>query len=119
MSAMNTGHDGSLSTGHGNNAEDMISRLETMVLMGMEIPMAAIDKQIASALDIFIHLGRLRDKSRKVLEITEVIGYENGEIKLNPIYKYQDMEVKGGTYGRWEKIGNLKHKEKLFHAGQM
>lgn len=119
LSAMNTGHDGSLSTGHANSARDMISRLESMVLMGMEIPMVAIDKQIASALDIFVHLGRLRDKSRKVLEITEVLGYENGEIKLNPIYKYQDVKEKGGTYGRWEKIGNLKQKEKLFHAGVM
>lgn len=119
LSAMNTGHDGSLSTGHANNAKDMLSRLETMVLMGMEIPMAAIDKQIASALDIFVHLGRLRDKSRKVLEITEVLGYENGEIKLNSIYKYQGMEEKGGTYGRWEKTGSLQRKEKLLNAGQM
>ena len=66
---MNTGHDGSLSTGHGNSPKDMISRLETMVLMGMEIPMEAVQRQIASGIDIIIHLGRMRDKSRKVLEM--------------------------------------------------
>ena len=116
LSAMNTGHDGSLSTGHANNAKDMISRLETMVLMGMDMPMAAIEKQIASALDIFVHLGRLRDKSRKVLEITEVLGYEDGEIKLNTLYKYEGTE---GRDGRWDKSGDLKHIEKLMKAGLM
>lgn len=116
LSAMNTGHDGSLSTGHANNAQDMISRLETMVLMGMDMPMVAIDKQIASAIDIFIHLGRLKDKSRKVLEITEVLGYENGEIKLNPLYRYKHAE---GSDGRWEQTGEIKHKEKLISADLM
>ena len=72
---MNTGHDGSLSTGHANSPKDMLSRLETMVLMGMELPLPAIQRQIASALDLIVHLGRLRDKSRKVLEVTEVLGY--------------------------------------------
>lgn len=121
LSAMNTGHDGSLSTGHGNSARDMISRLETMVLMGMDIPMAAIEKQIASAIDIFVHLGRLRDKSRKVLEITEVLGYEKGEIKLNSLYRYE--EKKGsemeGMYGTWSKKGELKNTEKLINTGLM
>lgn len=121
LSAMNTGHDGSLSTGHGNSARDMISRLETMVLMGMDIPMAAIEKQIASAIDIFVHLGRLRDKSRKVLEITEVLGYEKGEIKLNCLYRFE--EKKGsemeGMYGTWNKKGELKNTEKLKNTGLM
>lgn len=121
LSAMNTGHDGSLSTGHGNSARDMISRLETMVLMGMDIPMAAIEKQIASAIDIFVHLGRLRDKSRKVLEITEVLGYEKGEIKLNSLYQFE--EKKGsemeGMYGTWNKKGELKNTEKLKNTGLM
>lgn len=121
LSAMNTGHDGSLSTGHGNSARDMISRLETMVLMGMDIPMAAIEKQIASAIDIFVHLGRLRDKSRKVLEITEVLGYEKGEIKLNSLYRFE--EKKGsemeGIYGTWNKKGELKNTEKLKNTGLM
>lgn len=121
LSAMNTGHDGSLSTGHGNSAKDMISRLETMVLMGMDIPIAAIEKQIASAIDIFIHLGRMKDKSRKVLEITEVLGYEKGEIKLNSLYKYQ--ERKGGELGEicgtWNRSGELKHVQKMKDAGLM
>ena len=109
LSAMNTGHDGSLSTGHGNSARDMISRLETMVLMGMDIPMAAIEKQIASAIDIFVHLGRMRDKSRKVLEITEVLDYEKGEIKFNSLYRYEENKtVKGGLCGTWRKTGELK-----------
>lgn len=90
LQAMNTGHDGSLSTGHANSSKDILSRLETMVLTGAEIPLDAIRQQIASALDIIIHLSRMRDRSRKVLEITEVIGYEKGEIKLNPLYQFQD-----------------------------
>lgn len=117
LSAMNTGHDGSLSTGHANSAKDMLSRLETMVLMGMDIPIAAIEKQIASAIDIFVHLGRLRDKSRKVLEIAEVLGYEEGEIKLNTIYRYVEQEKKGGEQGTWEKLSHLTHQEKLKNAG--
>lgn len=88
LQAMNTGHDGSLSTGHSNSAADMLSRLETMVLMGMDLPIAAIRQQIASAVDIIIHLGRLRDKSRKVLEITEVCGYEERGIRLRPLFVY-------------------------------
>lgn len=119
LSAMNTGHDGSLSTGHGNSSKDMISRLETMVLMGMDIPMAAIEKQIASAIDIFVHLGRLRDKSRKVLEIAEVLGYVNGEIQLNSIYQYKETEDSEGgkVCGEWKRKGELVNKEKLMNAG--
>lgn len=121
LSAMNTGHDGSLSTGHGNSARDMISRLETMVLMGMDIPMAAIEKQIASAIDIFVHLGRLRDKSRKVLEITEVLGYEKGEIKLNSLYRFEEKKSSEmeGKHGAWSKKGELQNTEKLINAGLM
>ncbi|MDE6314530.1 MAG: CpaF family protein [Lachnospiraceae bacterium] len=117
LSAMNTGHDGSLSTGHANSAQDMLSRLETMVLMGMDIPMAAIEKQIASAIDIFVHLGRLKDKSRKVLEISEVLGYEQGEIRLNPIYRFVEEDKKEGKLGTWKKLDNLNHQEKLRSAG--
>ena len=113
LSAMNTGHDGSLSTGHANSSIDMLSRLETMVLMGMDIPVAAIEKQIASAIDIFVHLGRLQDKSRKVLEISEVKGYENGQIVLHPIYQYVEKEGKGEKNVTWERVGELIHQDKL------
>ncbi len=93
LQAMNTGHDGSLSTGHANSTKDMLSRLETMVLQGAEgLPLEAVRQQIASALDIIIHLSRLRDKSRKTMEITEVCGYEDGEIRLNPLYKFEEDE---------------------------
>jgi len=88
LQAMNTGHDGSLSTGHANSTKDMLSRLETMVLSGAEMPLEAIRQQIASAIDIIIHLGRLRDKSRRTLEITEVVEYKNGQIVLNPLYEF-------------------------------
>ncbi len=93
LQAMNTGHDGSLSTGHANSTEDMLSRLETMVLQGAAgLPLEAIRQQIASAVDIIIHLSRLRDKSRKTMEITEIVGYENGQIILNPLYKFVEDE---------------------------
>jgi len=93
LQAMNTGHDGSLSTGHANSTKDMLSRLETMVLQGAEgLPIEAIRQQIASAVDVIIHLSRLRDKSRKTMEITEVIGYENGEIQLNPLFVFKEDE---------------------------
>ncbi len=93
LQAMNTGHDGSLSTGHANSTEDMLSRLETMVLQGAAgLPLDAIRQQIASAVDIIIHLSRLRDKSRKTIEITEVVGYENGRIVLNPLYVFEEDE---------------------------
>lgn len=93
LQAMNTGHDGSLSTGHANSTEDMLSRLETMVLQGAAgLPLEAIRQQIASAVDIIIHLSRLRDKSRKTMEICEVVGYENGQIILNPLYVFEEDE---------------------------
>ena len=91
LQAMNTGHDGSLSTGHANSSYDMLSRLETMVLRGASgLPLEAVRQQIASALDIIIHLSRLRDHSRKVMEIVEVVGYENGQYKLNQLYKFEE-----------------------------
>lgn len=93
LQAMNTGHDGSLSTGHANSANDMLSRLETMVLSGEAgLPLEAIRQQVASAVDIIIHLSRLRDSSRKTMEITEVVGLENGRIILNPLYKFEEDE---------------------------
>lgn len=92
LQAMNTGHDGSLSTGHGNSVPDMLDRLETMMLMGMDIPLAAVRKQVASAIDIMVHLGRLRDGSRKVLEISEVVGMNEGDIELNPLYVFKEDE---------------------------
>lgn len=93
LQAMNTGHDGSLSTGHANSTKDMLSRLETMVLMGAEgLPLEAIRQQIASAVDIIIHLSRLRDHSRKTMEITEVVGLKDGEIELNPLYVFEETK---------------------------
>lgn len=119
LMAMNTGHDGSLSTGHANTAKDMLSRLETMVLMGMELPLPAIRKQIASAIDVIIHLGRLRDHSRKVLDIEEVIGYADGEVVLSPLYTFvEDGEDEAGrVIGTLTKMEDLKHTEKLAVAG--
>lgn len=94
LQAMNTGHDGSLSTGHANSAKDMLSRLETMVLQGASaLPLDAVRQQISSALDLIIHLSRLRDHSRKVVEIVEVLGYENGQIQLNTLYKFEEDEL--------------------------
>ena len=93
LQAMNTGHDGSLSTGHANSTRDMLSRLETMVLQGSEgLPLQAVRQQIASAVDIIIHLSRLRDHSRRTMEISEITGYENGEIQLNPLYVFEEDE---------------------------
>lgn len=93
LQAMNTGHDGSLSTGHANSTEDMLSRLETMVLQGAAgLPLQAIEQQISSALDIIIHLSRLRDHSRKTMQITEVLGYHDGQIELNPLYVFEEDE---------------------------
>lgn len=126
ISAMNTGHDGSLSTGHGNSPKDMLSRLETMVLMGADIPLPAVRSQIAAAIDILIHLGRLRDKSRRVLSIMEVAGYENGEIRLNPLYRFEEdyenvdskkEDNKKRVQGRLNKVGDLQNTEKLKAAG--
>nr|WP_295285103.1 ATPase, T2SS/T4P/T4SS family [uncultured Blautia sp.] len=110
LQALNTGHDGSLSTAHANSAEDMLSRLETMTLMGVDLPLEAIRRQIASGVDILIHLGRMRDKSRKVLEITEVCGYEDHEIKTRTLYRWQ--EGKGLV-----QMASLLNREKLVRAG--
>ena len=113
LQANNTGHDGSLSTGHANSTRDMIARLETMVLMaGMELPVSAIRQQIASGIDLFVHLGRLQDGSRKVLEIAEVTGFENGEVMLQTLYEYVGKE---GML--WEKRNELQHTRKLVMAG--
>lgn len=118
LQALNTGHDGSLSTGHANSARDMLSRLETMVLMGMDLPLAAVRRQIASGVDIIVHLGRLRDKSRRVLEIEEVTGYENGEITLRSLYQFTEIgEVEGMIQGELQSIQPLLHTEKLMRAG--
>ncbi|MCQ2508062.1 MAG: Flp pilus assembly complex ATPase component TadA [Dorea sp.] len=118
LQAFNTGHDGSLSTGHANSPEDMLSRLETMVLMGMELPLAAIQRQIASGVDIIVHLGRLRDKSRKVLEITEVLGYEDGMIRMQTLMKFVEKEVKNGRIiGSFQMVHELSRCEKLLAAG--
>ncbi len=118
LQAFNTGHDGSCSTGHSNSCKDMLSRLETMVLMGAEIPLPAIRQQIASGIDIIVQLGRLRDKSRKLLEIAEVDGIENNEIKLNCLYRFKEISETGGRIvGQWEKVGKLIHTEKLLASG--
>lgn len=118
LQALNTGHAGSLSTGHGNSPRDMLSRLETMALMGADLPLPAVRSQIASAIDILIHLGRLRDKSRKVLEIVEVGDYEEGEIQLNPLFRFEEEPGKGKTVcGRLKKIGTLQATGKLLSAG--
>ena len=119
LQAMNTGHDGSLSTGHANSAQDMMTRLETMVLMGVELPLAAIRGQIASAIDIVIHLGRLRDRSRKVLSIQEVTGLdEKGNVTLSVLYQFQETGVVDGKItGKLEAVHSLKNCEKLKSAG--
>ena len=110
IKALNTGHEGSLSTAHANSSRDMLSRLETMTLMGVDLPLEAIRRQIASGVDILVHLGRMRDKSRKVLEITEVCGFENGEILIQPLYRWQEGE---GLI----QVSSLVHREKLERAG--
>ena len=118
LQAMNTGHDGSLSTGHANSCKDMLVRLETMVLMGMELPLSAIRSQIASGIDILVHLGRLRDKSRKVLSITEILGYREGEILLNDIYCFTEQtKSECRVQGSLAHVGMLKNTEKLERTG--
>ena len=120
LQAMQTGHDGSLSTGHANNPEDMLLRLETMVLMGMDIPVAAIRAQIASAIDIIVHLGRLRDKSRRVLSISEVKGITDGNIVLNKIFEFEEdgIDEQNKIIGRLKLSGNVfTNTQKLKMAG--
>lgn len=109
LQAMNTGHDGSLSTGHGNSISDMLDRLETMVLLGTDIPLMAARKQIASAIDIMVQLGRLRDGRRCVLEIAEILGCREGEIEKNPIYTFQEKEEIGEQV-----IGELRRTKTVF-----
>ena len=117
---MSSGHDGSISTGHSNSAKDMLNRLETLVLSYHEIPLAAVGKQIASAIDIVIHLGRLRDKSRKVLEIVEVEGWKDGDFILNPLYQFAEKGIKEGKVeGSLQKVQLLKNQDKLIRAGRM
>lgn len=120
LSAMNTGHDGSLSTGHANSTEDMIYRLETLVLMGIDIPLSSVRRQIVSALDIIIHLGRLRDKSRRVLEISEVLDCKDGEVVLNPLYQFCEIGIldNGFIIGELKRTKNeFVHVDKLKKAG--
>ncbi|MDO5340433.1 MAG: CpaF family protein [Eubacteriales bacterium] len=122
LQAMNTGHDGSLSTGHGNSPKDMMTRLETMVLMGIEMPVTAIRSQISSAIDIVVHLARLRDKSRKVVQIAEVGDYIGGEVALTPLYKFietgqdKDGKVRGKLVRQENSLTRI---EKLKTAGYM
>ena len=119
LQALNTGHGG-FSTGHGNSVKDMISRLETMVLMAADLPLPAIRSQIVSAVDIMIHVARMRDKSRRVVAIEEVDRIENGEIVLNPLFNFEEtgeQKSSGKVEGRLQKTGTLKHKEKLRLAG--
>lgn len=143
LQALNTGHAGSLSTGHGNSPRDMLSRLETMTLMGADLPLAAVRSQIASAIDILVHLGRLRDRSRKVLEIVEIGDYIEGEIRLNPLFRFveetdgkeeggkgrergssgerkkerQEQPDTGNVRGSLQQVGMLRAVEKLRAAG--
>lgn len=117
-SAMLNGHSGSMSTGHSNNPADMLHRLETMMMMGIDLPLVAIQRQIASALDVIIHLGRLRDKSRKVLEITEVLGYEEGRIQMQTLYEFREEGMKHEkVQGTLVKVAELVHRDKLLAAG--
>lgn len=120
LQAFNTGHDGSISTGHANSCKDMISRLETMVLSAAELPLPVIRGQISSAIDIMIHLSRYRDRSRKVAEISEVLGVENGEVKLNPLFRFQEDGERGGRIlgGLERTSAPLEHTEKLRMAGK-
>ena len=117
-SAMLNGHSGSMSTGHANSPADMLNRLETMMMMGIDLPLTAIQRQIASALDIIVHLGRMRDKSRKVFEITEVLDYADGKIWLRTLYQYQEVGVENGKIN-WKlmKVEELARRDKLLAAG--
>lgn len=129
LQAMNTGHDGSLSTGHANSCKDMLSRLETMVLMGMDLPLPAIRSQIASGVDLLVHLGRLRDHSRKVLMIAEIEGMKDGEVCIRPLYEFVETRqsflaerdkpqfLQERVQGELKKVGTLLHTEKCEMAG--
>ena len=110
LQALNTGHEGSLSTAHANSARDMLSRLETMTLMGVDLPLEAIRRQIASGVDILIHLGRMRDRSRKLLEVTEVCGSDDNEIITRTLFQW--IEGRGLV-----QTAELQNREKLIRAG--
>ena len=117
LQSLNTGHCGA-STGHSNSPKDMLSRIETMVLTGMDMPISAVQRQIASGIDIIVQLGRLRDKSRKVLQIVEILGYKEGEIKLQTLYEFrEENEVNGKIKGKWVKVNEIQNREKLLAAG--
>lgn len=117
-SAMLNGHSGSMSTGHANNPADMLHRLETMMMMGIDLPLAAIQRQIASALDVIIHLGRLRDKSRRVMRIEEITGYEEGRIKTETLYEFREEGMEHETVkGNLVKVGEIRNRDKLVEAG--
>lgn len=118
VQCLNTGHDGSMSTGHANSARDMLSRLETMILMGMDLPISAVRGQLASGIDLIVHLGRLRDRSRKVLEIAEVTGMEDGQIALSTLYRFTETgEENGKITGIWSKENEIAHRFKFEMAG--
>ncbi len=119
MSAFNTGHDGSLSTAHANSAKDLLGRMESMMLMGVEMPLSAIKRQIASGIDMIVQLGRLRDRSRRVLEVAEVIGLQGEEIEVQSLYRFaeQGEDEQGRIIGRLERIHPLTHTQKLEHRG--
>ncbi|MFR4589079.1 MAG: CpaF family protein [Eisenbergiella sp.] len=119
LTAYNSGHAGSMSTGHGNTARDMLLRMETMLLMGMDIPLSAIRRQIASGIDILVHLGRLRDKTRKVLEVAEITGFSEGEILTETLYEFEEDKnsTKEKVSGSLVKKGELRHVQKLEAAG--
>lgn len=119
LQCLNTGHEGSMSTGHANSAGDMLLRLENMILMAMDIPLEAIRRQIASGIDVIVHLGRLRDKSRRVLEIVEVTGYKEGQYVLNTLYQFEEEgeDADGNVQGRLEEKATLVQIRKLKAAG--
>lgn len=119
LTAYNSGHAGSMSTGHGNTARDMLLRMETMLLMGMDIPLSAIRRQIASGIDILVHLGRMRDKTRKVLEVAEITGFSEGEILTETLYEFEEDKnsTKEKVSGSLIKKGELRHVQKLEAAG--
>lgn len=118
VGTMLNGHSGSMSTGHANNTTDMLHRLETMMMMGIDLPLVAIQRQVASAIDIIIHLGRLRDKSRRVLEITEVLGFEDGKIQTHSLFLFQEEGMKNEKIiGRLVKVDDLQGTDKLLSAG--